>query len=120
MRSSNAFVAVTRQCASSTPLGTAVTDRVRVENQSAAVRVVTIAVAPAPAAFMLAGPTSTTVALMPKAARTVALTFVPLATGTLLLPDLCITTADRQQIVCPRLSLFVTPPLPSSSSSSSS
>ena len=120
VRSSNAFVAVTRQCASSTPLGTAVTDHVRVENQSAAVRVVTIAVAPAPAAFMLAGPTSTTVALMPKAARTVALTFVPLATGTLLLPDLCITTADRQQIVCPRLSLFVTPPLPSSSSSSSS
>ena len=112
VRSSNAFVAVTRHCASAAPLGTAVTDRVRVENQSAAVRVVTVAVAPAPGAFMLAGPTTTTVAVMPKSARTVPLTFVPLATGALVLPDLAVTTSDRQQIVCPRLTLLVTPPLP--------
>lgn len=121
LRSSSAFLAVTRHCPTTAPLGTAVTDRVRVENQGAGVRVLTIAVAPPPAGappapFLLAGATATTVAVMPRSARTVPLTFVPLATGALPLPDLRITTSDHQQIVCPRLTLFVTPPLPQVSS----
>jgi len=64
--------------------------------------------------FMLSGPSAITLTLIPRSNMTLPVTFIPLRTGILHLPDIHIVGND-QSIFSPRMQIFVKSP-PSSSS----
>jgi len=118
LRTSELYLDASHNCPTKAELGQPVTDMIDLENHTSSINSFTVAVdmtsnASTEAEFMLSGPSMTTITLLPRTTISLPITFIPLRSGILQLPDIRIF-GNGQLIWCPPSQIFVKPPSSSS------